>query len=116
MPRPGAQPAGDRATGAHGRIDAIGRIGRFGGDDQNAAVMTGQTMTTIETTTALAPERFGFRRHGAGWLRHGANGASVAFASLAWPQAQAPSFDRDERGEPVPTDALNLIVRLQGET
>ncbi|HEX5499803.1 MAG TPA: hypothetical protein VFX03_11265, partial [Thermomicrobiales bacterium] len=35
---------------------------------------------------------------------------------LGWPQAQAPSFDRDERGEAVPIDALNLIVRLQGQT
>jgi predicted GNAT superfamily acetyltransferase len=79
-----------------------------------AAMAIGKT--TIETTSGLRPERFGFRRHGAGWLRGGANGTPVAFASLAWPQAQAPSYVRDEAGEPDPTDALNLIVRLQGET
>ncbi|HEU0113198.1 MAG TPA: hypothetical protein VFQ80_00890, partial [Thermomicrobiales bacterium] len=79
------------------------------------AGMTGQAMTTIETTT-LQSQRFGFRRLGAGWARDGANGSPVAFASLAWPQAQAPSFDRDASGEAIPTDALNLIVRLQGAT
>jgi chorismate synthase len=78
--------------------------------------MTGQAMTTTEPMTALQPERFGFRRQGGGWLRAGANGSPVAFASLAWPQAQAPSFARAEDGERVATDALNLIVRLQGET
>ncbi|HEU5430610.1 MAG TPA: hypothetical protein VFU81_03055 [Thermomicrobiales bacterium] len=73
-------------------------------------------MTTIETTTALQPERFGFRRRGAGWARSGADGTTVAFAALAWPQAHAPSHYYDDRREPIATDALNLIVHLQGET
>jgi chorismate synthase len=72
-------------------------------------------MIASETRSALQPERFGFQRRGQGWLRL-AGGVPVAYASLAWPQAQAPSYVRDDAGEPAPTDALNLIVRLQGET
>ncbi len=73
-------------------------------------------MAAIQSSDVLDLARFGFQPRGDGWARVDDQGESVAFASLGWPHAQMPTFDRDERGEAVATDALNFIVRLQGQT
>jgi chorismate synthase len=61
---------------------------------------------------ALRPGRFGFSEHHNGWLRTFPIAGRVAFASLAWPHAQSPSFD-DSAGEVEQTNALGLLVALQ---
>jgi chorismate synthase len=63
---------------------------------------------------AFSPDRFGFMRHRHGWLAEFAQIGTVAFAPLAWPHNQSPSYDvRDDRH--VPTNALGMLVRLQQE-
>lgn len=61
---------------------------------------------------ALRPDRFGFHEHHHGWLKVFPSVGRVAFASLAWPHAQAQSFD-DSSGEVEATNALGLLVTLQ---
>lgn len=62
--------------------------------------------------SALSPERFGFRTHRHGWLLDFPSIGPVAFARLAWPHAQVPSFSV-VAGEDEATNALGLLVPLQ---
>ena len=64
---------------------------------------------------AFAPERFGFRPDRAGWLKDVPGLGPVAVVPLAWQHAHAASYD-EVNGERVETDALGLIVGLQGRT
>lgn len=63
---------------------------------------------------ALHPQRFGLTKHRDGWVKPVPGLGNVVFASLAWPHAQCPSYDRVS-GEQVPMDALSLIVQLQAK-
>jgi predicted GNAT superfamily acetyltransferase len=68
-----------------------------------------------DALVAFAPERFGFRRDRAGWVRELAGLGAVAVVPLSWQHAHAASYD-DTGGERLITDALNLIVGLQRRT
>lgn len=61
---------------------------------------------------ALHPQRFGLNKHRDGWVKQVPGLGNVAFAALAWPHAQCPSYDLVD-GERVPMDALSLVVQLQ---
>ncbi len=64
---------------------------------------------------AFDPERYDFRRHGAGWAKELAGLGRVAIVPLSWPHAHAPSYDL-AAGQRAPTDALGLLVGLQRRT
>src|SRR5215203_2809564 len=61
---------------------------------------------------AFNPERFGFQRHGAGWVKEFHGYGPVAITTLGWQHAQSPSYDLID-GKRVETDALGLIANLQ---
>lgn len=61
---------------------------------------------------ALRPDRFEFHERHHGWVKEFPSVGQVAFASLAWPHAQSPSFD-DSSGDREATNALGLLVMLQ---
>ncbi|MCA9876516.1 MAG: hypothetical protein KC442_02000 [Thermomicrobiales bacterium] len=70
-----------------------------------------------ETELALAalhPQRFGLSKHRDGWVKPVPGLGNVAFAPLAWPHAQCPSYDLVD-GERIPMDALSLVVQLQAK-
>lgn len=76
---------------------------------------TESEMSTSERTAALEafdPERFGFTRHGAGWVREFPGYGPVAVTAVSWPHAQCESYDVLD-GRRVSTDALGLIANLQ---
>ena len=64
---------------------------------------------------AFRPERYGFRACGAGWAKEFAGLGTVIIAPLSWQHAHVPSYRRDG-ADRVPTDVLNLLVRLQEQT
>jgi chorismate synthase len=77
--------------------------------------VTGSELSTPEQIAALEafnPERFGFARHGAGWVKAFPGYGPVAVTSVSWPHAQHESYDIVD-GQRVQTDALGLIANLQ---
>ena len=67
----------------------------------------------VAALDAFNPERYGFRRHEAGWVKEFPGYGPVAITTLGWQHAQYPSYDVIG-GERVETDALGLIANLQG--
>lgn len=65
---------------------------------------------------ALRPERFGFRRHHAGWVSDGDAEGPVAIAPLSWPHAHAQTAGPETGSGPPARDALGFLVELQART
>ncbi len=78
----------------------------------NNAELSRETDPSGASLRALSPERFGFRSHLHGWLLDFPSIGPVAFAQLAWPHAQVPSFTESAEESEV-SNALGLLVPLQ---
>lgn len=86
-------------------------------DEEFSPDLARATREHAETELAIAalhPQRFGLTKHRDGWVKNIPGLGNVAFAPLAWPHAQCPSYDLVD-GERVPMDALSLIVQLQAK-